>query len=276
MVVLRPTDLQHRQPDHLQPAVRAEAHHRMTTSSRPRATPEPAPSRSRSSRRPADVRQEALLLERAIGGWRGVIDSGVPTAVFVVAYVVTSQRPARLAHRRDRGRGADRDLAPHPPRAADADRRRLRRTRCSPPGSPLARRTPATSTCRACSRTWATARRSSSRSWCAGRCIGIAMGFLTGEGTVVAPRPRPAPRLRGGVVDLGGPVLRPARSCRRRCTSPGWVEVQGIVKIIMGYPLFLAAAYFTYRVLRRCSSASARRRPRPRQDGRVARAPTQV
>jgi hypothetical protein len=29
----------------------------------------------------------------------------------------------------------------------------------------------------------------------------------------------------------------------------GWVEVQGIVKIVMGYPLFLAAAYFTYRVL---------------------------
>ena len=37
-----------------------------------------------------DVRQEALILDRAIGGWRGVIDSGVPTAVFVVAYVVTS------------------------------------------------------------------------------------------------------------------------------------------------------------------------------------------
>jgi hypothetical protein len=29
----------------------------------------------------------------------------------------------------------------------------------------------------------------------------------------------------------------------------GWVEVQGIVKIVMGYPLFLGAAYFTYRVL---------------------------
>ncbi len=38
---------------------------------------------------PAEVRAEALLLERAIGGWRGVIDSGLPTAVFVIAYVVT-------------------------------------------------------------------------------------------------------------------------------------------------------------------------------------------
>ena len=32
-----------------------------------------------------------LLLERAIGGWRGLIDSGVPTGVFVTAYIVTGQ-----------------------------------------------------------------------------------------------------------------------------------------------------------------------------------------
>ncbi len=34
----------------------------------------------------ADVRAETVLLERAIGGCRGIIDSGVPTAVFVVSY----------------------------------------------------------------------------------------------------------------------------------------------------------------------------------------------
>ncbi|MBU6243797.1 MAG: DUF3159 domain-containing protein [Actinomycetales bacterium] len=39
----------------------------------------------------ADVRAESVLLERAIGGWRGIIDSGVPTVVFVMAYLVTSQ-----------------------------------------------------------------------------------------------------------------------------------------------------------------------------------------
>jgi hypothetical protein len=39
----------------------------------------------------ADVRAETVLLERAIGGWRGMIDSGVPTLVFVIAYVVTGQ-----------------------------------------------------------------------------------------------------------------------------------------------------------------------------------------
>jgi Protein of unknown function (DUF3159) len=38
----------------------------------------------------ADVRAESAMLERAIGGWRGIIDSGLPTLVFVVAYLVTS------------------------------------------------------------------------------------------------------------------------------------------------------------------------------------------
>ena len=32
-----------------------------------------------------DLRAESVLLERAIGGWRGLIDSGVPTGVFVTA-----------------------------------------------------------------------------------------------------------------------------------------------------------------------------------------------
>jgi len=38
----------------------------------------------------ADVRAESAMLEKAIGGWRGIIDSGLPTLVFVVAYLVTS------------------------------------------------------------------------------------------------------------------------------------------------------------------------------------------
>jgi hypothetical protein len=38
----------------------------------------------------SDVRAESALLEKAIGGWRGIIDSGLPTLVFVVAYLVTS------------------------------------------------------------------------------------------------------------------------------------------------------------------------------------------
>lgn len=37
----------------------------------------------------ADVAAERAILARAIGGWRGVIDSGLPPAVFVAAYLIT-------------------------------------------------------------------------------------------------------------------------------------------------------------------------------------------
>jgi hypothetical protein len=42
---------------------------------------------------------DRALLDQAIGGWRGMIDSGLPAAVFVVAYLVTSQqlRPSVIA-----------------------------------------------------------------------------------------------------------------------------------------------------------------------------------
>ena len=40
----------------------------------------------------ADVREERVLLDRALGGWRGMIDSGTPTVVFVIAYLVTGNQ----------------------------------------------------------------------------------------------------------------------------------------------------------------------------------------
>jgi hypothetical protein len=40
----------------------------------------------------ADVKAERVLLARAIGGWSGVIDSGLPSAVFVTAYVVSGSQ----------------------------------------------------------------------------------------------------------------------------------------------------------------------------------------
>jgi len=35
-----------------------------------------------------DIRAERIMLDRAIGGWRGLFDSGVPTLVFVIVYLV--------------------------------------------------------------------------------------------------------------------------------------------------------------------------------------------
>ncbi len=48
---------------------------------------------------PEDLGLDRAMLDNAIGGWRGMIDSGAPAAVFVVAYMVTSQqlRPALIA-----------------------------------------------------------------------------------------------------------------------------------------------------------------------------------
>jgi Protein of unknown function (DUF3159) len=46
-----------------------------------------------------DLGVDRALLDQAIGGWRGMIDSGLPAAVFVIAYLVTSQqlRPSVIA-----------------------------------------------------------------------------------------------------------------------------------------------------------------------------------
>lgn len=56
------------------------------------ASPTGQPGRSDGEEAPSvELRAEAILLERAIGGWRGLIDSGLPTAVFVLVYAVSGQ-----------------------------------------------------------------------------------------------------------------------------------------------------------------------------------------
>ena len=37
---------------------------------------------------PADIRAERIMLDKAIGGWRGLFDSGAPTLVFVIVYLI--------------------------------------------------------------------------------------------------------------------------------------------------------------------------------------------
>jgi hypothetical protein len=38
-----------------------------------------------------DIQAERLILDRAIGGWRGLIDSGLPTLVFILGYLISSE-----------------------------------------------------------------------------------------------------------------------------------------------------------------------------------------
>lgn len=195
----------------------------------------------------ADVRVESMLLERAIGGWRGIIDSGLPTMVFITAYLITGQelRPSVIA-------------------AVIAGViivawRLIRRQPLQQVGAGLI------GLAVSAIFTWKTGRAenfflpglltnlaygtafliSILVRW---PLLGIAMGYLASEGTSW----RRDPTLRRtyaaaswlwvllffGRVIIEGPLY-----------LAGWVTALGIVKIVMGWPLFLAAAYFTYRVL---------------------------
>lgn len=196
----------------------------------------------------AEVRQEALLLERAIGGWRGVIDSGVPTAVFVIAYVVTSSNLRTSL------------IAAIVAGALIALWRLIRREPLTQIGAGFVGLL--------FSAWFASRTQNASDVYLPGMLtnlgygtaflisilvrwplVGIAMGVLTGDGTSW----RQDPDLRR-VYAAASWIWVGLFYSRLIVQTPmylaGWVEVQGIVKIIMGYPLFLAAAYFTYLVLR--------------------------
>ena len=47
----------------------------------------------------APAHPEAVLLERALGGWRGMIDSALPSVVFIVVYMLDGRvlQPALIA-----------------------------------------------------------------------------------------------------------------------------------------------------------------------------------
>lgn len=217
----------------------------MTT---PETTPEPPREPVEEFETPAEVRQEALLLERAIGGWRGVIDSGVPTAIFVVAYVVTDSnlRVSLISAIVAGGLVA------------------IWR---------LVRREPLTQIAAGFvgllfSAWFASRTQNASDVYLPGMLtnlgygtaflvsilvrwplIGIAMGILTGDGTSWR-RDRDLRRVYAAASWIWVGLFYGRLIVQTPMYLAGWVEVQGIVKIIMGYPLFLAAAYFTYVVLR--------------------------
>ena len=47
---------------------------------------------------PESIAVDRVLLDRAIGGWQGIVDSGLPTLVFIAAYVVTGQVPQAMGN----------------------------------------------------------------------------------------------------------------------------------------------------------------------------------
>lgn len=196
---------------------------------------------------PADVKAETLLLERAVGGWRGIIDSGLPTAVFVIAYIVSSSNlQASLISALAAG-------------ALIVVWRLFRREQL--------RQVAAGFVGLAISAWFAARTENAGNIYIPGMLtnlgyglaflfsiivrwplLGIAMGFLTGEGT--AWRQDPALRRTYAAASWIWVALFFSRIIvQAPMYFAGAVELQGVFKIVMGYPLFLGAAYFTYRVL---------------------------
>jgi hypothetical protein len=194
-----------------------------------------------------DVHAERLMLDRAIGGWRGLIDSAVPTVVFLIIFVATGNEltPALIAAliaggaialwrliRRERlqqiatgfvGLGIAAGFAHFTDRAENFFL----------PGL-LVNAAYGSAFLISIVVRWP--------------LLGVVIGYLTGDGT----------------------AWRTDRQLRRLYTAATWMWVGlfglrlvvqlplyfagalgplGTVKIIMGWPLFLAAGYFTYRLL---------------------------
>jgi len=195
----------------------------------------------------ADVRAESMLLERAIGGWRGIIDSGLPTMVFITVYIITGQQ-----------------LQPSVIAAVIAGflivawrllrRQPLQQVAAGIIGLAIS-----------AIFTWRTGKAenfflpglltniaygsaflvSILVRW---PLLGIAMGYLTSEGT--SWRRDPSLRRAYAAASWLWVLLFFGRLIIQvPLYLAGWVTALGIVKIVTGWPLFLAAAYFTYRIL---------------------------
>jgi len=195
-----------------------------------------------------DVREERVLLDRALGGWRGIIDSGAPTVVFVLAYLLTGN---------DLGISVWAALGAG---VAIALWRLVRRESLQQIAAGLVGV--------GISAFVASRTQSGEGYFIPGLLqnigygtaflisiligwplIGVIVGFLTGQGV----RWRSDPELRrvyaaASWIWVGLFALRVA--VQGPMYLAGWVGPLGFAKVIMGVPLFIAAGYFTYLVLR--------------------------
>ena len=194
-----------------------------------------------------DIKAETILLERAIGGWRGIIDSGVPTLTFVFAYLITSQNLSSSV------------IAAIVAGVLIAAWRVIRRESLTQIGigflgllvsAGFAKYTgkagdfylPGLLTNLAYGSVFLI---SIIVRW---PLIGVFLGYFTGQGT--AWRRNPSQRR---VLAAASWIWVALFFGRLAVQAPLYfandVTALGIFKVVMGWPLFLAAAYFTYRVL---------------------------
>ena len=196
---------------------------------------------------PADIRAESILLERAIGGWQGIIDSGLPTLVFVVAYLVTSENLGSSL------------IAALVAAAAIVVWRLVRRESLQQIAAGFAGVL--------ISAAFAKYTGKAENFYFLGLLtnlaygmgfllsilvgwplIGVGLGFLTGKGTSWRQDP-----VQRRVLAAASWIWVALFFGRLVVQAPlylaGAVTALGIVKVVMGWPLFLGAAYFTYRLL---------------------------
>lgn len=197
---------------------------------------------------PAEIRAEVLLLERAIGGIRGMIDSSVPTVVFVIAYIVTS---------------SDLTIAVISALVAGMLVAAYRAIRHEPLQQVLYGFVGV-----AISALFAKYTGKAENYFLPGflqnlgyglaflisiivrwPLIGVAMGFLTGEGTRWRQDP-PLRRVYGAASWIWVALFFGRLAVQVPLYFAGAIAALGVMKIVMGIPLYVGAAYLTYRLLR--------------------------
>ena len=195
-----------------------------------------------------DVREERVLLDRALGGRRGIIDSGAPTVIFVIVYLVTGNNLS-VSIWSALGAGAVIALW------RLVRRESLQQIMAGLVGVGIS--------------AFVASRTQTGEGYfipgllqnigygvaflvsilVGWPLIGVIIGFLTGQGV----RWRSDPELRriyaaASWIWVGLFTLRVA--VQGPLYLAGWVGALGFAKVIMGVPLFIAAGYFTYLVLR--------------------------
>jgi hypothetical protein len=196
----------------------------------------------------APAHPEAVLLERALGGWRGMIDSALPSVVFIVVYMLDGRvlQPALIAAL---GTGAVILV--------------LRLLRRQPLTQVLAGFAGVAISAYVSSRTgeardfflWglivnvaygAAFLVSLLVRW---PLMGVVVGAITGDPTGWRKEPD-LRRVFAAATWVWVFVFGARIVVQVPLYLAGWVGALGTAKIIMGWPLFLFGAYITYRLLR--------------------------
>ena len=195
----------------------------------------------------AEFKAEGLILERAIGGWRGMIDTGLPTIVFITVLVLSG-----------------RELTPSIISAVAVGallavwrlirRQNLQQVLTGFLGLGIAAGfsawtgqaenffLPGLLTNVAYGTAFVV---SILIGWPA---LGIAMGYLTGDG-ITWRQDKTLRRTYAAASWVWVGVFFGRLAVQVPLYFAGAIEALGVARIVMGWPLFLAGAYLTYRVL---------------------------